>query len=106
MTIGQVSPHSLRRTYASVRAALRDDPIYIAEQLGHKDDRFTFRIYQRAAKRREKLAGAYLEAFDAALDWARMGTNGDSAELPSDPRAVVLSEETATTSHNQVPPGG
>ena len=44
-----VSPHSLRRTYASLRAALRDDPVYIAEQLGHRDARFTFRVYQRAA---------------------------------------------------------
>jgi integrase len=68
-----VSPHSLRRTYASLRAAVRDDPVYIAEQLGHEDARFTFRVYQRAAKRRERLSGAYLEAFDRALDWAEMG---------------------------------
>ena len=58
--IGNVSPHSLRRTYASLRAALRDDPIYIAEQMGHKDARFTFSVYQRAAKRREKLSGRVL----------------------------------------------
>src|SRR5829696_4724234 len=86
--IGKVSPHSLRRTYASLRAALRDDPIYIAEQMGHKDARFTFSVYQRAAKRREKLSGRYLEAFDAALDWALMGTRGDCGYVlyaPSDP---------------------
>lgn len=69
----RVSPHSLRRTYASVRAALRDDPIYIAEQLGHEDARFTFRIYQRAAKRRARLSGAHLAAFDEALAWASFG---------------------------------
>jgi integrase len=74
--IGKVSPHSLRRTYASLRAALRDDPVYIAEQLGHRDARFTFRVYQRAAKRREKLSGRYRERFDEACEWARMGTNG------------------------------
>jgi integrase len=39
----------LRRTYASLRAALRDDPVYIAEQLGHQDPAFTFRVYQKAA---------------------------------------------------------
>jgi len=44
--LGNVTPHSLRRTYASLRAALRDDPVYIAEQLGHRDARFTFRVYQ------------------------------------------------------------
>jgi integrase len=37
----KVTPHSLRRTYASLRAALRDDPVYIAEQLGHRDPGFT-----------------------------------------------------------------
>jgi integrase len=37
----RVTPHSLRRTYASLRAAAGDDPVYIAEQLGHTDPRFT-----------------------------------------------------------------
>jgi integrase len=78
----RVSPHSLRRTYASLRAALRDDPVYIAEQLGHTDPAFTFRVYQKAAKRRERLSGAYLEAFDQALEWALMGTSATS-EAPS-----------------------
>lgn len=72
-SMGKISPHSLRRTYASLRAALRDDPVYIAEQLGHRDARFTFRVYQRAAKRRERLTGPHLAAFDRALEWAEMG---------------------------------
>jgi integrase len=84
--IGKVSPHSLRRTYASLRAALRDDPVYIAEQLGHRDARFTFRVYQRAAKRRERLTGAHLAAFDRALEWAGLHTGGQR-EL--EPRAVM-----------------
>ncbi len=84
---GRVSPHSLRRTYASLRAALGDDPVYIAEQLGHTDPAFTFRVYQKAAKRRERLSGAYLEAFDQALDWAVMGRKLLD-EPPSANRAV------------------
>ena len=76
--------HLLATRCLSVRpsagAALRDDPVYIAEQMGHKDARFTFRVYQRAAKRREKLSGRYLEAFDSALVWARIGTKGDSEQ--------------------------
>ena len=70
----RVTPHSLRRTYASLRAAARDHPVYIAEQLGHEDPGFTFRVYQRAVKRRDRLAGAHLEAFDRALDWADVRT--------------------------------
>ena len=68
-----MTPHSLRRTYASVRAAAGDHPVYIAEQLGHEDPGFTFRVYQRAVKRRDRLDGAYLAAFDRALQWAEMG---------------------------------
>jgi hypothetical protein len=76
----RVSPHSLRRTYASMRAALRDDPVYIAEQLGHENPEFTFRVYQRAAKRRERLSGKLLSQFDRGLQWAEIGR---IAALPS-----------------------
>lgn len=68
-----MSPHSLRRTYASLRAALRDDPVYIAEQIGHRKATFTFSVYQKAAKRREKLTGEYLAAFESG---ARLGSYG------------------------------
>jgi integrase len=83
----RVTPHSLRRTYASMRAALRDDPVYIAEQLGHTDPGFTFRVYQRAAKRRDRLSGAYLEAFDRALGWAGMR---DEARHDIHPRVAAV----------------
>jgi len=46
---------------------------YDAFNRGHRDARFTFRVYQRAAKRRERLAGEHLAAFDRALEWAGMG---------------------------------
>ncbi|HWW67735.1 MAG TPA: tyrosine-type recombinase/integrase, partial [Solirubrobacterales bacterium] len=89
----RVSPHSLRRTYASVRAAAGDHPVYIAEQLGHEDPGFTFRVYQRAVKRRDRLTGAYLEAFDAALDWAAMGSEaGSEAPSPSPRRAAQAAQ--------------
>lgn len=99
--IGKVSPHSLRRTYASLRAALRDDPIYIAEQLGHRDARFTFRVYQRAAKRREKLSSRYLEAFDAACEWAQMGTKGTPAPGSLDFAPLGGSPESPLASQNR-----
>jgi integrase len=87
--IGKVTPHSLRRTYASLRAALRDDPVYIAEQLGHRDARFTFRAYQRAAKRRERLSGAHLAAFDRALEWAGMTAGAVQRADPHEYRMPV-----------------
>ena len=79
----RVSPHRLRRTYARLRYACGDDPVYVAEQGGWKDPTFPIRVYARAVKRREKLAGEYREAFDAAIDWGRMGTSGENAPSES-----------------------
>ena len=69
----KVTPHSLRRTWASLRAACGDDQAYIAEQGGWTDPTFVFRVYQKAAKRRAKLSGVYLAEFDRA----RMGRSGN-----------------------------
>lgn len=104
--MSKITPHSLRRTYASIRAAMHDSPVEIAEQLGHQDARFTFSVYQKAYKRRERLSGRYRDEFDAVLDWARMGTNSDLDELtipPADPEPI---EETASQSQERGPPGG
>ena len=83
--IGNVPSHGLRRTFASLRAACGDDPVYIAQQIGHEDVAFTLRTYAHAVKRRDKLTGTHRQAFDEALDWASLGTTSDSeAEaLPS-----------------------
>jgi integrase len=77
----RVTPHSLRRTYASLRAASGDDPAYIAEQLGHSDARFTLAVYTKAVKRRTKLSGPYLGEFDRALEWAEL-PRAELAERP------------------------
>jgi integrase len=73
--IGRVTFHSLRRTYASLRCACGDDVRYTADQLGHEDPRFTLRVYAQATKRRDRLSGDHLKAYDRALQWAQMGTN-------------------------------
>jgi integrase len=73
--------HGLRRTYASLRAAVGDDPAYTSEQIGQDDPRFTLRIYTYATKRRQRLTGTHREAFDQALEWAQMGTNPEYAPL-------------------------
>ncbi len=101
----RVTPHSLRRTYASLRAAAGDHPVYIAEQLGHEDPGFTFRVYQRAVKRRDRLTGVYLAAFDEALEWAEMGRIGAIAPETSLDRPSGHPRETAVASHNRRTPG-
>lgn len=75
----RATPHSLRRLYASLRFALGDDPVYVAEQLGHTDPTFSMKVYARAIRRRERLTGIALREFDAALAWLKseIGTMSD-----------------------------
>lgn len=98
----RVSPHSLRRTYASIRAACGDDPVYIAAQLGHEDPTFTIRVYAKAAKRRERLSEEYREAFDLALEWARMGTIEASGADPARRAPTGRKRESRSLSRKRV----
>jgi integrase len=68
----RVTPHSLRRTYISVRAVLGDSPVTIAEQVGHTDPTFTLRVYAKATRRPERLTGSYRSEFQRACEWARV----------------------------------
>ena len=86
------TPHSLRRLYASLRFALGDDPVYVAAQLGHTEPGFSMKVYASAVRRRERLIGAALREFDAALDWAAMGSGGP-----------VLAESEPSASDGQSP---
>jgi integrase len=70
----RVTPHSLRRTYASLRYACGDDVVFVAEQGGWSDPSFPIRVYARSVRRRQKLTGDHLEAFDAAIQWAALGS--------------------------------
>jgi integrase len=76
----RVTPHSLRRTYASIRAAAGDDVVTIAEQGGWEDHTFALRVYATAVKRRDMLTGPYAQEFERAIEWAEMGRNAIAAE--------------------------
>ncbi len=89
----RVSPHSLRRTFASLRYACGDDPVYVAEQGGWKDPTFPIKVYARAVRRREKFTGAHREAFDSAIDWAGLGTSAYSKHKSVDRAAAIASED-------------
>jgi integrase len=78
----QLGFHGLRRTYASLRCAVGDDIAYTSGQIGHEDPRFTLRCYAQSTKRRERLSGPHLKAYDRAIEWAQMGTNGVEASEP------------------------
>jgi integrase len=88
--MGRSTFHSLRRTYASLRCACGDDVRYTADQLGHEDPRFTLRVYAQATKRRDRLTGPHLRAYDRALEWARMGTTQPSDVPTFDTEATKI----------------
>jgi len=66
--------HSLRRTYAALRAELGEHPSITAVQMGHRDPRMTLRVYTdvSAVRPKTRLGGVLGDT-----DWAQMGTNAD-----------------------------
>ena len=49
---------------AGLRCAAGDDVAYTSAQIGHTDARFALRVYTQATKRRERLSGAHLRAYE------------------------------------------
>ena len=49
----RLTPHSLRRTFASILVALRENPTYVMGQLGHEKAEFTLAVYSRQMARRD-----------------------------------------------------
>jgi integrase len=50
---GNLTPHSLRRTFASLLFALDETPPYVMEQMGHATPNLTLAIYARQMNRRD-----------------------------------------------------
>jgi integrase len=69
-----ITPHSLRRTFASILVALGEDPAYVIGQLGHTDPSLTLRIYARQMARRDG-ERERLRALVEGHEWAPTGTS-------------------------------
>lgn len=48
----QITPHSLRRTWAMLAAQAGRDPHWISDQIGHTSAAFTLQVYQQTRHRR------------------------------------------------------
>jgi hypothetical protein len=83
--------HSLRRTYAALRAELGEHPAITAAQMGHRDPRMTLRVYTdiTGAKPQTSMGGLLTDA-----EWAAMGSNADSEG--ADTVQAATGEEPAT----------
>jgi integrase len=49
----RLTPHSLRRTFASVLYALGEDPGVVMDEMGHTDPALSLRVYRQAMRRGE-----------------------------------------------------
>ncbi len=83
-----VTPHSLRRLYASLRFALGDDPVYVANQLGHTEPGFSMKVYASAVRRRERLIGVALREFDAPSNGQHWAAESRFLSIRGRPRAT------------------
>jgi integrase len=82
-----ITPHSLRRTWATFAAMIGRDPKWIAAQIGHTSTSpsFTFSVYQQVATRRfidEQAVWTLMRFADEPAERAlsRQITRGDSAD--------------------------
>jgi hypothetical protein len=96
----RVTPHSLRRTYASMRFALGDDPLHVAEQLGHTEATFSMEVYAKAAKRRGRLSGAYGPSTTGRSNGQGMGRERGRGATLDRPADAVAAPEMASQSQN------
>lgn len=70
---GGLTPHSLRRTFASLLVARGEDPAYVMAQMGHTTAYLTLALYAKAMQRRDG-ERERLRAFIDGLEWAPAGT--------------------------------
>jgi len=54
----KLTPHSLRRTFASILYALGEDPGVVMDEMGHADPALALRVYRQAMRRGEDEKGA------------------------------------------------
>jgi integrase len=87
----RLTPHSLRRTFASLLFALDETPPYVMAQMGHTSANLTLEVYARQTGRRDA-EPERLKALVEGREWAAMGssgTDGPPAEVVNDLRSPI-----------------
>jgi integrase len=73
----RLTPHSLRRTYASLLFAIGEAPPYVMAQMGHTTANLTLTIYARQMDRRDG-EPERLKALVEGREWAAMGSGASN----------------------------
>jgi integrase len=83
----ELSPHSLRRTFASLLYLRGENPVYVMHQMGHTDPKLALRIYTKVmGEQRRRGPGARLVG---VLDGARWTQDAAGEESSADQTATV-----------------
>jgi integrase len=77
-----LTPHSLRRTFASLLYALGEPPPVVMDEMGHTDPALALKVYAQAMRRGEDEQAALRALVDGGV-WAHKGTS--AAEEASEP---------------------
>lgn len=71
----RITPHSLRRTFASLLYALGEDPGIVMDEMGHTDPALALRVYRQAMRRDEGERGR----LRAVVDGVEVADSGSQA---------------------------
>lgn len=84
-----LTPHSLRRTFASILVALKEDPASVMRQMGHTTAAFTLGVYAAAMETTDEERNALRALVEGSYDappWGDLGKwAGQPADRPSEP---------------------
>jgi integrase len=75
-----LTPHSLRRTFASVLYALGEDPGVVMDEMGHTDPALALRVYRQTMRRGDDEK----EQLRALVEGRDVAEIGSPDEMPAD----------------------
>jgi integrase len=70
----RLTPHSLRRTFASLLFAIGESPPYVMAQMGHTTPNLTLKVYARTVERRDDEPDR-LKALVEGRGWVATGSS-------------------------------
>ena len=77
----ELTPHSLRRTFASLLYLRGENPVYVMHQMGHADPKLALRIYTRVmGEQRRRGPGARLVGVLAGAQWTQTNAEAHTGE--------------------------
>jgi integrase len=78
----RVTPHGLRRTFASVLYALNTDPGEVMDEMGHNDPELALQVYRQSMRREP----GDKDRLRALVEGAPIGSNGSGADFEAPAR--------------------